>query len=699
MAQITLKKFVELLQKSGLIEDQTLRDVLVQYREEQGGDPLNDVDHVSQRLIADNLITHWQCDKILDQKYKGFYLGKYKLLGHLGTGGMSSVYLAEHVIMRQQRAIKVLPKKKVDDKTYLDRFHLEARAIASLSHPNIVAAHDIDEDNGTHFLVMEYVNGKELNEIVAESGPFDFKAAADFIAQAADGIAHAHERGLVHRDVKPSNLLLDQDNIVKVLDLGLALFKEEEFSLTIAFNEKILGTADYLAPEQAVNSHNVDYRADIYGLGCSLYYALTGHAPFPTGTLAERILKHQTTMPESVSKIRKDCPLALQAILNGMLKKRPENRIQTMGQVAEYLRAFIAGRKILIPAKKTAASQSPKVQKTVEQTSESADQTVQAKSLARQNKNAQPETASNPLTKQIQAGSQNESTGESIGDADPLQGEGEATLDRAEKRDDIQSEMAAPSQNASTAMIDIPELFGDSDQSSLDSIANQQVDWNIVGSDGESVKASSDDTRPAIKRDTKPSSPSSVRGGSEIDQPKQKLQAHKRQVTSTPNKGQPNRPTAKRTSAAKPKTEPPKPNRSAASNSTSQAQSSTTGNRPAASNRVPLPPPSTASKPKKPLSAAELAKNKGSVPAFAKRISRPSEATSISDIDFRGREDQRISQSSTSLDEFVEGAKPEADPALGGISKRTFTIWIVLAVLLSAGFSAAAVYALIQVIK
>ena len=211
--------------------------------------------------------------------------------------------------MHDQRAIKVLPKARVKDATYLARFQLEAKAIASLNHPNIVLAYDIDNEDDVHYIVMEYVDGLDLQALVKRDGPLDPSTAADWIAQAARGLEHAHSKGVIHRDVKPANLLIDQDGVIRLLDMGLALVTAgDEESLTVANNENVLGTADYLAPEQALNSHTVDHRADIYGLGCTLYFLLTGKPPFSDGTLAQRIAKHQTEMPTSIRKVRPDVP-------------------------------------------------------------------------------------------------------------------------------------------------------------------------------------------------------------------------------------------------------------------------------------------------------------------------------------------------------------------------------------------------------
>ncbi len=291
----------------------------------------------------EGLLTDWHIEKLLGGKYKGFFLGKYKLLGHIGTGGMSSVYLAEHIRMGDKRAIKVLPKSRVRDATYLARFQLEAKAIASLNHPNIVLAYDIDNEDDVHYIVMEYVDGIDLQQLVKRDGALDFSTAADIIGQAARGLEHAHSKGVVHRDVKPANLLIDNKGSVRLLDMGLALVAAgDDESLTVANNENVLGTADYLAPEQALNSHNVDHRADIYGLGCTFYFLLTGKPPFSDGTLAQRIAKHQTEMPTAIRQLRSDCPGELEGICVKMIQKDPRYRYQSAGDVAEVLERFVA---------------------------------------------------------------------------------------------------------------------------------------------------------------------------------------------------------------------------------------------------------------------------------------------------------------------------------------------------------------------
>jgi len=345
MATPSVKSFLELLQRSKLVDPVQLRSTLLECKAHYGDKLPEDAKAVADYLVQARLLTNWHCEKLLDRKYKGFFLGKYKLLDHIGTGGMSSVYLAEHTLMHRLRAIKVLPKSRVHDSSYLGRFHREARATAALEHPNIVRAFDVDNQGDTHYLVMEYIEGEDLQCLVSREGPLDCERAANYFAQAAEGLGYAHDRGLIHRDVKPANLLIDRDGVLKVLDLGLALFSETEgASLTLQHNENVLGTADYLAPEQAVNSHDVDQRADIYGLGCALYFALTGHPPFHTGTLAQRIARHQTHMPPDIRDERPDCPPELVEICWKMLQKQPADRYQSCQEVAQALNVWLGSR-------------------------------------------------------------------------------------------------------------------------------------------------------------------------------------------------------------------------------------------------------------------------------------------------------------------------------------------------------------------
>jgi serine/threonine protein kinase len=345
MTKVTANKLLDLVRRSGLVEEARLKAFLDKTAATHGEAVLDDQKRLADLMVEAVLLTRWQADKLLAGKHKGFRLGKYKLLGQIGKGGMSSVYLAEHELMKRRVAIKVLPQNRVGDASYLDRFRLEARAVAKLDDPNIVRAYDIDNEGNIHYIVMEYVDGQDLHQIVSQQGPLDYEVSADYIAQVAKALQHAHQMGLVHRDIKPANCLVDRHETVKLLDLGLAkLTEDDQSSLTMANEENVLGTADYLAPEQALNSHGADCRSDIYSLGCTLYFLLTGRPPFPEGSISERLLKHQTTRPESIFKARPDAPPSLVDICEKMMAKKPDERFQTADELAGCLTQWLAER-------------------------------------------------------------------------------------------------------------------------------------------------------------------------------------------------------------------------------------------------------------------------------------------------------------------------------------------------------------------
>ena len=329
--------FVAVVRKSGLVTDDRLNPEVD--RLASGPAAPTTPDQMAAALVRAGLLTRFQARQLKLGRYKRFTIaGKYRLLELLGVGGMGAVYLCEHVLMKRLVAVKVLPAESLSDPSNLERFYREARAVAALNDPNVVRAYDIDQSEGLHFLVMEYVDGVSLQEIVARFGPLDPVRAATYTAQAANGLQHAGDLGMVHRDIKPANLLLDRTGVIKILDMGLArFFNDKQDNLTAKYDEKsVLGTADYLAPEQTISSC-VDIRADIYALGGTLYFMLTGKSPVPEGTVAQKLVFHQTKTPAPVEATRADVPAGLLTVLRKMMAKDPADRYQAPADVAAAL--------------------------------------------------------------------------------------------------------------------------------------------------------------------------------------------------------------------------------------------------------------------------------------------------------------------------------------------------------------------------
>jgi eukaryotic-like serine/threonine-protein kinase len=340
MPAIAAERFLDALRQSGLL---TAARLDAQVRRSAAEGPPEDARELAARFVRDGLLTPFQADRLLQGKWQSLVIaGKYAILAPLGAGGMGQVFLAEHTMLRRRSAIKILPARLMADPAAVGRFNREARAVASLDHPNIVRAYDVDTADDLHFLVMEYVDGVSLQELVGRLGPVEPAAAANYIAQAARGLQHAHEGGWVHRDVKPANLLLDRSGIVKVLDLGLArLLAEDSEPLTGLLDA--IGTADYLAPEQADDSHGVDIRADIYSLGATLYFLLSGKPPFSEGTPAQRVLGHQTRPPRPIRDVRPEVPPGLARVVVRMLAKDPAGRYPEPAAVSEALEPWAGG--------------------------------------------------------------------------------------------------------------------------------------------------------------------------------------------------------------------------------------------------------------------------------------------------------------------------------------------------------------------
>ena len=339
-APTTVDGFLELGFKSGLLEKESVQTWRTSW--DRAGIAPQTPKELADELIKQGLLTHFQAEKLIAGRWRGFVIAdKYRLLERLGAGGMGAVYLCEHIRMGRKVALKILPLQQAEDPASLARFYREARAVARLDHPNIVRAHDIDNDDKLHFIVLEFVDGCNLHDFIRRNGTLDPARAAHYLRQAALGLQHAHEAGLVHRDIKPGNLLLDRQGIVKILDMGLARFFHEDSPAFIKEYEVgyIIGTGDYIAPEQIVDSR-VDIRADIYSLGGTMYYLLTGKSPFQEGTNAQKIIWHQVRHPKSLRAMRPDVPEALVQVFEKIVAKEPAKRFQTPIELAQALEPF-----------------------------------------------------------------------------------------------------------------------------------------------------------------------------------------------------------------------------------------------------------------------------------------------------------------------------------------------------------------------
>lgn len=296
------------------------------------------------RLLARELmqlgwLSAYQVNQLFLGKGNQLLLGSYVLLERIGEGGMGAVFKARNWKLGRVVALKLIRKEKLSSPDAPRRFVREIRVASQLQHPNIVRALDADEVNGVHFLVMEYVEGSDLGKHLQKHGPLSVRAACEYVRQAALALQHAHERGLTHRDIKPSNLFLSADfSTVKLLDLGLAIFQQDEESeSTLTDTGIIMGTPDYVAPEQSLNSRKADIRSDLYSLGCTFYHLLTGVPPFPGGVATEKLLRHHMAPVPSLEQVRAEVPAAVDAIVRKLMAKTPEDRYQTPAQLAADL--------------------------------------------------------------------------------------------------------------------------------------------------------------------------------------------------------------------------------------------------------------------------------------------------------------------------------------------------------------------------
>ncbi len=354
MAIDSVATFLDALGSSGILTAAQLQELA------RAQPPADEPRALARQLLRENLLTAFQVNQVFLGRGTELRLGPYVLLERLGEGGMGQVFKARHQLMNRVVALKVIRKDRLANPEVVARFLREIKAAAQLSHPNIVTAHDAAQVGDTHFLVTEYVEGVSLSRHVRDNGPRPVAQACDWVRQAALGLQHAHEKGLVHRDIKPGNLLVthatvtvvpgrsavgfpDGAALVKILDFGLARLSRGgagENSSELTQEGAVMGTPDYIAPEQAQEAHTADIRSDVYSLGCTFYFLLTGRPPFPGGTLMQKLMRHQHDEPEPLASERPDVSPAVAAVCRKMTAKRPEERFQTPLEVAEALAPF-----------------------------------------------------------------------------------------------------------------------------------------------------------------------------------------------------------------------------------------------------------------------------------------------------------------------------------------------------------------------
>jgi serine/threonine-protein kinase len=317
---------------------------------------------IARQLHEKNILTRFQATMLLAGRTDGFILGQYRILDQIGRGGMGRVFKAEHLTMGRIVAIKVLAAQLVRTERARNLFRHEVRAAARLVHPNIVTAYDANQIGDRYFLVMEYVDGPNLSQLVRERSPLPVGEACDLIRQAAVGLQHAHELGMAHRDIKPSNLLLQrgfngEGCVVKILDFGLARLSDatgsDRSDQSIPAHEfSVMGTPDYLSPEQARDIHSADIRSDLYSLGCTFYFLLTGRPPFAGGSALDKVLRHNSDDPISVRQFRPEIPVDVWNIIQRLMAKKPANRYQTPAELIAALSPFAlhASNSWVVPA-------------------------------------------------------------------------------------------------------------------------------------------------------------------------------------------------------------------------------------------------------------------------------------------------------------------------------------------------------------
>jgi len=296
-------------------------------------------EQLSEQLIKLGYLNQWQAEQLCQGRTK-FTLGSYRIVDAIGHGGMGWVFKGEHELLGRDEAIKVLPRSQTNP-TSIASFRREIRAQALLDHPNLVRLSYADTDGDTYFLVTEYIPGSDLRRLVHDHGPLSSVKASILVSQAAEGLAHAHGQGLIHRDVKPGNLLVTPEGCTKLTDLGLVFFSSDQEEFSRSKPRHIVGTGDYLAPEIIVTPGEIRAVSDIYSLGCTLYYAVTGKVPYPGGETADKLRRHLEEVPISPQRLNPEVEDAMVRVIEAMMQKRPEERVATAEEVILLLKPWV----------------------------------------------------------------------------------------------------------------------------------------------------------------------------------------------------------------------------------------------------------------------------------------------------------------------------------------------------------------------